>query len=30
VTAGLALTNSVQVSSDWAATKLVRPKGTRR
>ena len=30
VTAGLSLTNSVQVSSDWAATKLVRPKGTRR
>ena len=30
VTAGLALTNSVQVSSDWTATKLVRPKGTRR
>ena len=27
MTAGLALTNSVQVSSDWAATKLVRPKG---
>jgi hypothetical protein len=30
VTAGLALTNSASVSSDWAATKLVRPKGTRR
>lgn len=30
VTGGLALTNSVSVSNDWAATKLVRPKGTRR
>lgn len=30
VTAGLALTNSASVSSDWAATKLVRPKGSRR
>ena len=30
VTAGLALTNSVPVSSDWTATKLVRPRGTRR
>jgi len=30
VTAGLALTNSVSVSSDWAATRLVRPKGSRR
>jgi hypothetical protein len=30
VTAGLALTNSASVSSDWAATRLVRPKGTRR
>ena len=30
VTAGLALTNSASVSADWAATKLVRPKGTRR
>ncbi len=30
VTAGLALTTSASVSSDWAATKLVRPKGTRR
>jgi hypothetical protein len=30
VTAGLALTNSVSVSSDWTATKLVRPRGTRR
>ncbi len=30
VTAGLAQTTSATVSSDWAATKLVRPKGTRR
>lgn len=30
VTAGLALTNSVSVSSDWAATRLVRPKSSRR
>lgn len=30
VTAGLALTNSALVSSDWAATRLVRPKGNRR
>jgi Protein of unknown function (DUF3052) len=30
VTAGFALTNSVQVSPDWTATKLVRPKGARR
>ena len=30
VTAGLSLTNSASVSSDWAATKLVRPKGSRR
>ena len=30
LTAGLALTNSVAVSSDWAATRLVRPKGSRR
>ena len=30
VTAGLALTNSASVSSEWAATKLVRPKGSRR
>jgi hypothetical protein len=30
VTAGLALTNSVPVSPDWTATKLVRPKGARR
>jgi hypothetical protein len=30
VTAGLAQTTSASVSSDWAATKLVRPKGSRR
>ena len=30
ITAGLAQTVSVAVSSDWAATKLVRPRGTRR
>ena len=30
ITAGLALTNSVPVSSDWIATKLVRPRGSRR
>lgn len=30
ITGGLALTTTVSVSSDWAATKLVRPKGTRR
>jgi Na+(H+)/acetate symporter ActP len=30
VTAGLALTNSASVSSDWAATKLVRPRNSRR
>jgi len=30
ITGGLALTTSVTVSADWAATKLVRPKGTRR
>jgi hypothetical protein len=30
VTAGLAQTTSAYVSSDWAATKLVRPKGSRR
>jgi len=29
-TAGLALTTSAQVSADWAAHKLVRPKGVRR
>lgn len=30
VTAGLALTNGASVSADWAATKLVRPRGNRR
>jgi hypothetical protein len=30
VTAGLALTNSASVSADWAATRLVRPRGSRR
>jgi hypothetical protein len=30
ITAGLALTNSVPVSADWTATKLVRPRGSRR
>jgi len=30
VTAGLSLTNSASVSSDWTATKLVRPKTSRR
>ena len=30
VTAGLAQTTSAMVSPDWAATKLVRPKGARR
>jgi hypothetical protein len=30
VTAGLALTNTAGVSSDWAATRLVRPRGGRR
>ena len=30
VTAGLVLTNSLPVASDWTATKLVRPRGTRR
>lgn len=30
VTAGLAQTTSASVSPDWAATKLVRPKGSRR
>jgi Protein of unknown function (DUF3052) len=30
VTAGLALTNSASVSTDWAATRLVRPRGARR
>jgi hypothetical protein len=30
VTAGLALTTSANVSPDWAAHKLVRPRGSRR
>lgn len=30
VTAGLALTNSAAVSAHWSATKLVRPRGSRR
>lgn len=30
VTGGLAQTSTVSVSTDWAATKLVRPKGSRR
>jgi len=30
VAAGLSLTTSTPVSSDWSATKMVRPKGTRR
>jgi hypothetical protein len=30
ITAGLALTNTAGVSSDWAATRLVRPRGGRR
>ena len=30
ITAGLAQTVSASVSTDWAATKLVRPRGTRR
>ena len=30
VTAGLALTTNAPVSADWAATKLVRPRGARR
>ena len=29
-TAGFAQTTTASVSSDWAATKLVRPRGTRR
>lgn len=29
-TAGLAQTTTATVSADWAATKLVRPKGSRR
>ena len=30
ITAGLAQTVSASVSGDWAATKLVRPRGARR
>lgn len=30
VTAGLALTGSVNVSAEWQATKVVRPKSSRR
>ena len=30
VTAGLSLTNGAAVSADWAANKLVRPRGSRR
>ena len=30
VTAGLALTTTANVSPDWAAHKLVRPRGSRR
>lgn len=30
VTAGLSLTTSANVSPDWAAHKLVRPRGSRR
>jgi hypothetical protein len=30
VTAGLAQTTSASVSADWAANKLVRPRGSRR
>ena len=30
ITAGLAQTVIATVSADWAATKLVRPRGTRR
>ena len=30
VTAGLAQTITARVSSDWSATKLVRPRGARR
>lgn len=29
-TAGLSQTTTVSVSSDWAASRLVRPKGSRR
>lgn len=30
LTAGLSLTNGAGVSTDWAANKLVRPRGSRR
>ena len=30
VAAGLALTTTAQISANWSATKLVRPRGTRR
>lgn len=30
VTAGLTLTSSANVSEDWSASKLVRPRGARR
>lgn len=30
VTAGLSQTSTQQVSEDWAATRLVRPKGSRK
>ena len=30
ITAGLAQTVRAEVSNDWAATKLVRPRGSRR
>lgn len=30
ITAGLSMTNSAAISSDWAANKLVRPRGPRR
>ncbi|RCK69434.1 DUF3052 domain-containing protein [Desertihabitans brevis] len=30
VTAGLSLTTTAALSEDWAASKLVRPKGSRR
>lgn len=30
ITAGMAVTNGVAVSADWAANKLVRPKGVPR
>jgi hypothetical protein len=30
VAAGLALTTSATISANWSATKLVRPRGTRR